>query len=99
MQVLTFLRLATLQPPKNYRNQQYLPSLRFYTYTMVYFKFSLNFLLFFSLDAHTSSEDVLYSASKLARKKYGIKNSTIQIERQTDVHNANNILEPITNFV
>lgn len=47
---------------------------------------------FFLLDAHASSEYVLYTATKLARKKFDIKNSTLQIERQA--YDTNNILEP-----
>lgn len=59
----------------------------------------IDLIIIFSLDIHASSEDILYSATRLARKKFGIKNSTIQLERQTNAHNSNNILEPVINFV
>ncbi|XP_037046643.1 zinc transporter 2 [Bradysia coprophila] len=44
------------------------------------------------IDAHASSEYVLYTATRLARKKFDIKSSTLQIERQA--YDTNNILEP-----
>lgn len=47
--------------------------------------------IFFTLDAHASSEWVLYKATNLARKKFDIKTSTLQIERQA--YDTNNILE------
>ncbi|KAJ6622382.1 Zinc transporter 8, partial [Pseudolycoriella hygida] len=51
------------------------------------------------IDTHANSEDILYLATRVARKKFGIKNATLQIERQTNTDNMNNILEPVGNFV
>lgn len=45
------------------------------------------------VDAHASSEYVLHTATRLARKKFDIESSTIQIERELYSGATNNILE------